>query len=202
MSEKYTSKSGVTIEIIPVAYYKLQQVILRIERGYRERGEPVDPPTYVTTVGIGSETAEEIHVHEHVLDENGEIVNSTLSTPEEHDAWKRHKDVQAKIANETAMATLKFALQNGILVDMSQNDGWESDHRYYGIDVPEDPRDKKFHYIMSEVLVTPQEQQEVSMRILMKSINGVDPEVEESVSELFRSQVEKQTNKRTANKKR
>jgi hypothetical protein len=188
--EEYTCRTtGRVITLLPVAYYKLPKIVQKIRADYLARGEPVDVPTY--EVAVGPDKSEfQTHEHVHELNEDGSIKESTLETDEDRQAWEDYEDATRRMNGEANVATLRFVLRHGVEADMAEDAGWEEEQEFDGIEVPEDPREKKIHFILTELLPNPAEQRWVSSRIMMKSVAGIDRELESAAKALFRHSLE------------
>jgi len=186
--EEYTSEStGKVIKLLPVAYYKLPKITEKIKNEYRARGEPIDPPTYQAAIGPDKDEFQ-THEHIHELNVDGTIKKSTLESEEDFKAWDEYLDANGRMFQEANLASLRFILRHGVEVDMEGDEsGWEEDQEYDGIEIPEDPRDKYIHYILTEVIANPAEQRKVTAQILAMSVSGVDRELESAAKELFRN---------------
>jgi hypothetical protein len=177
--ETYTSPlSGKTVRLVPIAYYKTQSLIEKVEKEFLAAGKPIKPPTYTVPVG---KDGKDTQVHEHT--------ESTLVTDEDRAAWKAHKQAVAELNAETNLRTLKFTLRNGALIDMdADTSDWEAEQEFDGIDVPASRREKYLHYLLTEVLTSRFEQREVASRIMELSILGSmgDNDTAEAVKKFFR----------------
>ena len=181
-SQQYETATGKTVELVAVPYYKIQAIVNGIEKEMRAEGKPLDPPTYETELPGG-----EIQVHEHYRDvdpKTGEI-STSLETEDELAAWEAYLAAQRELQNRSAFPTLRYLLRNGIKADLEADETWEDEQRFDGIEIPTDPREKYFHYLLTEVITTPAEQKEVSEIIMIASMSG-DAETEQAVKDLFR----------------
>jgi len=170
----YTSDAtGKTIVVKPVAYYKMQQLRAAIEEAYRADGKPIDPPTYEVPIGGSDETQTFTH------DE------STIESDEDRAAWDTYLATLDEMEREARDRVVRFALRVG--VEAEEESGWEEDQEHEGIKIPDDPRDRKLHYIMTEVLPTPREQGEVYGLIMYMSTQFVEGQDVRAAQDLFRS---------------
>jgi hypothetical protein len=150
----------------------MQQMRAAIENKWREDGKPLDPPTYEVPLAGSDETQEFTH------DE------STLETDEDHAAWDEHQAALREMESEVRDRHVRYALRTGIEVE--EESGWEEDQEYEGIEIPDDPRERKLHYIMTEVLPTMLEQGEVYGLIMYMSTQFVEGETMQAAQDLFR----------------
>ena len=170
------------IKTNPVSLVDLMEITGSIELEYREKNEPIDPPTYIVAVGDD----EQEHEHEHVLDDNGDIIKTTLETDDDIEVWNGYLNAVDRMSTEIAFYTTKYVLLEGVEIDWSQYEGWEDRKRKYRITVPDDPDDKKLYFITSVAFPTPEMQKRVAADILMKSAEGSDSDRIEAIEALFR----------------
>lgn len=189
---KYTSiSSGKEVEIVKINYYKVYAIQQAVEDELRAEGWQVDKPTYEVKVGTGEET--QSFEHRHILDDEGNVTDSTLETEEDFAAWDKYEEARQEVYLRYMRRTANFALQTGVKIDMDADNGWESDQEYYGIQIPTDPRDKYLHYLETEVFPDIQERRTVAVEIINMSAPDIEStKMQESVQEFFRGQVEEE----------
>lgn len=171
------------VDFKPVSLVDLMEITASIEMEYREKGEPIDVPTY--TVEIGDDKQEHEHVHR--LDENGEVESSTLETEEDFEAWEAYENANDRLTTEIAFYTTKYLYLEGITIKWSSFKGWEERKRKYKISVPEEEDDKTIYFLTSVAFPTPDLQKQAAQYILYMSAKGSDPERIEAIEALFRS---------------
>ena len=181
--KRQTPKLPVGVTLKPVSLVDLMEITSSIEMEYRENGEPLDVPTYTIKVGDDEQT----HEHEHILDDDGNVVKSTLETEEDHAAWEAHINAQARLETEVALYSSRYIMLEGIDIDWSQYNGWEEKKKKYRITIPDDPDDKKLYFIMSVAFPTQSLQEQVAQNVMLLSAEGSDPERIEAIEALFRS---------------
>ena len=99
MDRNFTTTDGRTFELIPVSQTQLQKVALAVEAEYRKRGDPLDPPTYVTAIGeTATWTAEGV---------------AKDGTEADKAAWALHADARARCVNEQNLRALKVQVLGG-----------------------------------------------------------------------------------------
>lgn len=97
------------------------------------------PPSYEVKTAVGV-------IEKHAHDE------TTLETDEEKKAWAEYQaNLQAWNA-ESQTALMRIVLLRGITLELPTTDEWEKQQAFFGIDVPQDPMEKRLHYLQTEVL--------------------------------------------------
>lgn len=176
---EHTVKStGMKVELVKVPYYQIQGIKTKAEKEFRKASEPVDPPYYeIKTAGGGKEK------HPHTAET---VAKST--SDEVKEKWALHQDCLLRLQQTISIRTFRFALRNGVKVEMPEGGEWEDNQRFDEVDIPDDPREKYYHYVMTEVLKTPSDQKEATQIILeMSTKELIDQEDIEDVEDLFRS---------------
>lgn len=136
---EFKTRLGQTLTLKPVSEAKIQAVRASITWPVR--------PTYTTQTAGGG-------VQVHAADE-------ATADPNE---WAAYVDAEAKATAEWYERLGQLLLYYG--VEVTVPDGWAEDQTYFGIEVPHDPRALKCHYILTELLTTRAEQQELLLAIL------------------------------------
>ena len=136
---EFVTNSGQTLKLKPVSAAKIQAVRAGITWPARL--------TYTTTTAGGG-----AQVHE---------ADETTADPQE---WAAYLEAEARATAEWYERLGQLLLYCG--VDLEVPAGWEDDQRYFGIAIPDDPRARKCHYILTELLTTRTEQQALLLAIL------------------------------------
>jgi hypothetical protein len=198
---------GRKVLIRPVSHILLSEIAQNVIREFKERGEPIEPPTYTVTLAGGA-TQEYTHTEDtleyplalalketDITSEAEQIANRR--TVEAHAAWAKHKDALKRLQSEINERQFTYAFDEGIEADDSNNawdgtipEGWlERQHRY-GFEPPDDPYEKRLWYILRGLLVTAKDQVLVWTNILALTSEGVKNEQVEAALDFFRSAVE------------
>lgn len=144
MSNTFQTIEGTTIKVKPVSDTLVSLAKASIEREFRQRGEPVDPPTYTVKTASGAEMVE---YHD----------ATSVQTPDEIAAWNKHVDAVKRLREAQRKHSLKVRLLRGVEFVMPQDNTWEQEQRQLGVDVPTDETDRKYHYLTTEVLKSPED---------------------------------------------
>lgn len=164
---EYTTSKGTKIELRPISLMLINKIESGVRKEYEARGEPVMPPTYEVEVAGGGKI---VQYH----DETTLVVEGDdEKTAANREAWNKHLLALAKMRNEVRDAQTAVILE-GIIFEMPT--GWEERHRRLHVEVPEDPTDKRLHYIQTELLVTPEELTNVIGEIMILSSAGAAKE--------------------------
>lgn len=127
----YTTSKGYDIEFFGIATL--------MDRLQSSRKIP-PKPTYQVPVSGGFETYE----HEE---------GKTLNTDEEKAAWADYIKARDTEIAEFNKRSLMMMLLKGIRVaNLPDGDAWISEQKALGIDVPEEPNERRFHFIYTEVI--------------------------------------------------
>ena len=184
MSEQtvYVTLSGVEIPIKPISPTKIMKAEIGVEKAFRSRDEPIDPPTYaVETAGGGVETFE--------LDETAiEIPGDEAETKKRQIAWTAHQEALVRLKKEQFDITRKIVL-NSIDLPLPEDETWIEDQEALYIEVPDDPRARWMHWLETEIL-HPRDIVEIIADILTLSSKGIIPEEDiDAAAKLFRRAV-------------
>ncbi len=132
MDKEYITERGVTIGVCPIPL-----LLEEIRKSQQAKIPPV--PTYkAKTVGGG------VEVHKH--DEK------SLRTDEEKAAWAEYEMARAKVEDETSDIIWRAVRLKAIKVTLPESDDWILDQLDLGLTVPEDARERRLHYIQTEVI--------------------------------------------------
>lgn len=136
---EFTTRTGIALTLRPVSEAKIQAVRAGIAWPAR--------PTYTTRLPGGAEQTHE--------------ADAESADPVE---WAAYMAAYLAAENEWYERLGQLLLFYGVAVEVP--DSWEDDQRYFGIAIPDDPRAKKSHYILTELLTTRGEQQAIMLAIL------------------------------------
>lgn len=175
----FETTAGVKIKIQPISMLDLQLAQRAVENEFRERGEPIDPPTYEIEV-LGGE--KEVHPHTETTIQDAGM--------EEKASWERYLEAIGKMQMEIQDRTALVFLE-GICIELPADDAWiKRRKRLFGEDVPEDEDQRKLYYINNVLLKTPADKAGLMLDIQRLSLTGTSQEAIEAMEDLFRRQVE------------
>lgn len=166
-----TTSRGVEVECLP---------IINLLDSVEASVEYPDPPTYVATDASGVEI-ERPHNEESIEDER--------TTDEEKAQWAQYLEACAEADQRKNMLRLRVMAARGIrLADESLWERWAAEERAWGIRVPEDESELRFHLFVNEVVGNPTDTYLLTMGIYRAG--GADEEVLDAIEKSFRSPVE------------
>lgn len=133
MDEKrYTTERGIEIAICPIP--------LLLDEVRKAQEAKIPPhPTYEAKTAAG-----EIEIHPHN--------ETTLETDEEWTMWREYQEAKSKAADSMNDAIWRAVKLKAIRVEVPGDNGWIEDQKALGLTVPEEPRERRLHYIQTEVI--------------------------------------------------
>jgi hypothetical protein len=194
MSNQLVTTNGTKYNLFPVSENLIIQAVAVIEKQYRDRGEPLDPPKYTVTIA-GGVTEEISHNATTLVVEGDEEL-----TKQNQEIWAKHVDALARLNNEQANKRNNLWLLRGLDIKVPSN-GWDKEQEeLFGINIPVDPIERKLHYIMTEVLVTVEDYFGAIQGIARLSMAGlVSQEVLNSRLDSFRNHVQRSFTQQSSN---
>ena len=174
----FTSISGREIPIMPISPAKLMRAEIGIEKAFRKKGLPIDPPTYTVEVAGGG-------IEEHVLDDSSIESGDPEETKRRQEAWDAHVEAITEMHAEQLRVTKKIVLES-IDIPLPEDDSWIKEQEELYIEVPEDPYERWIHWLETEVLLA-QDINEIVLEIMVLSGTGLVSEEDiETMRRLFR----------------
>lgn len=179
MTRIFTTTAGVEVPYQPVSFADLELAKSAVEQEFRDAGKPIDPPTY--EVKLELEGTSEHHPHT--------IRTIQDASDEDKAKWDAHQEALIELGDEIQKRTsLIFA--EGILYDLPEDDSWIARRkRLFNEDVPEDPEERRVHYINNVLLKTPADKEGLMEKIYEISLTGAGEEAVQVIMDGFRSQV-------------
>lgn len=185
--ETYTTEDGIVLRLKAIHPNVLSKAAMAVEDEFRERGEPLDVPTYmVPTVGGGEQGP--FPLDEESLDVPGDKEKTKLNYAQ----WDAHKAALARLDEAQAEQYARARLLYGI--DWSSveipNDDWLELQEMVGIKIPENEIERKLHYLLTEVLTSYDMQLLLPMINVLSAGRSVSPEDQERFRAALRGAVE------------
>jgi hypothetical protein len=175
--DKYTfvTRSGKRLRLKPVSPLLLSSLRAKLEKEWRERGEPLDPPHYTVRTVSGEE-------------ESFPHTEETEKTPEEAAAWAAHQAALQRFEAAWVRKLSEAVVRLGVEPDEEYSKGgWEKQLEALGIAVPEDEDERRAFYIAAIALADPDDQADVMAQVtFISQAPGLDREMVERALELFR----------------
>lgn len=175
---KFTTSRGREIDIVPVSDTLIGMALANLEKEWRARGEPLDVPTYTVPIAGGADTETYPHDEKSAAQTSPEVLAQFRAY---EDATKRLDDAKEQRRLRILLHGLKFE----ILAD-----GWEEMQKALGVEIPTDPEERWFHYLTTEVLVTPDDLLRAIELVTKASYAGaVDEDAISAAMDNFRGQL-------------
>jgi len=136
---EYTTERGVTVNVMPIP--------LLLDEIRKATPTPAQP-TYTETLAGGAK--QEVKISD---------AEALVWQEKDPETWKEHAEKWATFEQErdAAQSLLneriwKAVMKRAIVVDLPKDDDWIAEQAELGITVPENPRERRIHYIRTEVV--------------------------------------------------
>jgi hypothetical protein len=159
---------GRKVELQPVAQRDIEKVVAVVEREFKARGEPLEPPWYYSI-----EPDEKGEGGEKVFWDTASVAKD--GNEEEKAAWAKHQEATNRLAKAREERATEIMLLKGIKneEDKRPTPEWIKEQQYWGIELPSEPRKLALEYIQSEVLKTPFDLINATKKVVLLNLNGV-----------------------------
>jgi hypothetical protein len=176
MKNVFVTTDGKEIPYQSISPVEIQEVRLAITRQAKEKGKQIEPPKYSIKVGDAEQTF--LHDEKSIADPK---------TPQsEKDAWDRYSTDTQELEQEINERISGLVYGEGVILDAVPEE-WVERRKWKGLDIPENPYDKRLKYILSDLLKTPEDLQGFVVAVMKLSMSGVSQEVVEAAEETFRN---------------
>ncbi len=176
------TEDGRMVYVKSISLLELTEAEQGLEKHFRAKGEPLDPPNYTVKVAGGGEL-------DYPLTADILETDDPEETERRKTAWAAHVDAVGRYNAENGRNTQKIILE-GVDADVPADGIWEARMRRRYIEVPDDPILKRQKYLLTEVLKTPEDWMRAQNEILLISSSGaIQREAVEAASATFRSQL-------------
>lgn len=164
---------GRRVELQPVAQRDIEKAVAVVDREFKERNEPIDPPWYWSI-----EPDEKGQGGEKVFWDRVSVLKD--GAPGEIAAWAAHEDAVERLAKAKEARATEIMLLKGLKSeeDRRPTPEWMKEQEYWGIELPTDPRKLALEYIQSEVLKTPFDLIQATKKVMLLNLDGVVSEEE------------------------
>lgn len=174
-------KRGQEIEIRFISVFKIVELSDVVRKEYYKKHGEKSPPTYTVTCGGGpvASTWEEIHEYD----------ESSISQAGAEDlvAWQEYQEWKQGLERARWERSIALYLTRGVLAEPPTDNGWIEEQQEDGLTIPSDPRQRKVHWIKTELLTDNDE-----LYALINAIQGQAAEVERAAqlaADMFRDSV-------------
>lgn len=201
------TSTGVKLRYQPVSHIQMAEIGQIVHREFRERDEPITPPTYEVTLAGGAVV--EYEHKENTLDYPIELALKETDDEEEarrvvraktleaRQAWAEYQDALQRMQIEINERTVLYMLDEGIVPDSKDGywDGvvpeeWVKRQERMGFKVPEDEYDRVQYYLLRAILRTPEDQMRFCACVAEATTEGLRDEQIDAALEFFRGEVE------------
>jgi len=169
-SNVYTTQSGYELKLHPVSIMLGQKIGGSLRKRYLAAGEPLDPPVLTIINVAGEELEGELTANDLELPGNPE------ETERRRASWAAHQDALGRYTSEYNSLYTDAFLYYGTEIEVDPE--WAKVEAHFGIDIPEDPFERKLHYLQLEVLRTPDDIRDCMVAILNLTASGAVSEAE------------------------
>lgn len=167
MNETVKTSRGVTVTCLPI-----QTLLDKLNAQY----QPPEPPFYEVKTATGA-----IEQHAHDV--------TTLDTDADKAAWADYQKRKGEAESERNKALTRLVLLRGICVEIPEGETWVKEQEYLGIRIPEEPIERKLHYIETEVLGGIGDVEAIMLGVMRAS--GVPEDLLQQMESTFRRAVGK-----------
>jgi hypothetical protein len=187
----FTTLEGKDIHFIPFSWDEYQLALAGLKEEYRERGDPIDCPQYEIKLATG--------VVEKIDHDEKSILEVPPGTPEEDKAlvieeqqalWVRYQETLQKFTAEDGEIMASYVYDESLAeLQLPTDTAWEERQRKRHIKIPEDPHEKRLHYINTVVLKSKADQLDLLSTIAAVSMGIVKEADIERVRSSFRDRL-------------
>ncbi len=145
MIETYTTEDGLVLKLKRVTQVLLNAVSVRVKQEWANGGEPVEIPTFTVTEGKADS-----QTFQHRVTEKGntlDIKDDPEQTRINRIMWDAHKDALERLTSAQQEAQVQAMFMFGITCDFPEEGEWTAQLKFAGLEVPEDPIEKRFAYL-------------------------------------------------------
>lgn len=174
--DTFATARGKIVNINGVSVWLLEGLGASLREEFKEAGRPIDPPQY-TVILAGD--VEEKHDHD----------ASTVKTKEERAAWADHLQAVQDYGIELQERTMKVFFIRGIeSPGLEDGSDWIEEQKFLGARVPANKFERKYWWVKTEVISSPEEAIDLMKAIM--ALSGVGEEAMRAAEATFQRQVE------------
>lgn len=178
--DRFVTRRGVEIRIVPLSDFTMELLNATVEREFRERGEPLDVPTYsYTAIGGDVLTAP--------LDADSlEDPDDPAQTEENKRLWAAYLDARKRLAAEQAERLLRAQLLLGAEIIGEEQPEFARTFKTLGIPIPEDADERKVMYLRDYAMNDAEMQEFLFLVQILMASTMVSTEEIEAAKATFR----------------
>jgi len=180
LTKQFVFSSGRVVTLKPISPIFMSNADKAIEQNWiKEHGALPTPPTYEVLMGEGENAV----VQEYEYDDE----SISDGTPEEQEAYQNYLEAINEYTLYTTTKTTEVMIRRGVEVDYPE--GWEDDYLALGMEIPEDPYEKKIYYIENECVGVPMDYANLVQHLM--NMTGIDPGLVEEALAGFRDNLQR-----------
>jgi len=144
--DRYVTSSGIELKLVPVRDILVEKYVEKARREFIAQGKQVDPPAYTITTATG-EVEGPFPFTEETLDDPQDPIQTRIN----HAKWQQY--IAAREELEAELNEKRFVAWIMLGVDCEvPDDGWEDKYELFGVEVPDNPLERKAFWLIYEVL--------------------------------------------------
>lgn len=173
MNKTFSSSRGSVLNLKPVSQFKLDSL--------RTANRVVPIPTYQTSVVGGA--SETIPLDEKIAKNKGRV-----------EEWEAYLEEKKQADQFNAKKFWELMVWEGVEVEVpGEESQWYQTCKHFGMDVPENPVERKLFYVYNELLGTPEDIANLISEIF--AVSQIDAKVVAKLRESFRAGISGSTDR-------
>ncbi len=187
----YITVNGRDVEYQAISLDTLRLSWIGIEKKHRERGEPLDPPTYEVVTASGAKMQEPHDA-------------TTEKTPEEQIAWNAYQAAVDDLWIEKEQMRMKYIFEDALVgIELPEDNTWMEKHKSRLVEIPEETDKLREFYITSEILKSNADIAGIISSVMLLSQQGkVDEASLEAAMDSFLGYVGRKAAQRAINRQK
>jgi len=182
---EYITSLGKRVEFVPIGPL-LDKLTAALNIGLSK----VQPPTYTVPTATGVNEVWPLVEQIPKTDKEWDELIERQKSADDKNAIARYRADRAVVKAEYSKNLMRLVLTRGIKVEMPEDEGWVEEHRWLGMSVPDDPRERRLHYIETECMAVAEDYRQVVCLSFETS------EVREELISLFEAAFQRPVEKR------
>jgi hypothetical protein len=171
----YTTNRGYKIKIRPLSGILLNKVENSIRKRYEDEGRRLEPPTF-TFKTAGGDEEEETYTEETIKD----------APEEDQKAWAEYLEDTNELTTEIFDKQIELEILESFELVDEVDDSWVRRQERFGIEVPEDPDDRRIHFFETIVMDHFDRVQAHTRVQILTAVGSVDDELIRAAEASFR----------------
>jgi hypothetical protein len=179
----FVNSNGMKVPCISISMLEMEAMQQNVITDYKQRGEPIEPPTYEVEVAGGGTQPHPLTIN------NLEVEDNPDETTRRKVAWALHQDALDRM-NEEMNSIRTGMILEGIDIQEINDDKWFARMKRLGVKLPENQEALIDFYKKSQVVRTPEDILGVELKIIELSTGKpIPPERRAAVEAKFRSTI-------------